>query len=122
MTGGGYRDKVGGHPPHPLGSTHLHRSQCPVGKEHPAGAVPQGHLARLELEAGEALGQPRGVEGVAGTQVMPAALQLWVTRRAQHHQPRLPAPQQPRQLTCRPLPIQTPLALPLGETEVQWHW
>lgn len=108
VTGGGYRDKVGGHPPHPLGSTHLHRPQRPVGKEHPTGAVPQGHLVRLELEAREALGQRRGVEDVAGTQAAPAALQLRVTRRAQHHQPRLPAPQQPHQLTCHPLPIQTP--------------
>lgn len=114
MTGGGYRDKVGAPPSHPLGSTHLHRPQRPVGKEHPTSAVPHGHLAGLELEAGEALGQRRGVEDVADTRAAPAALQLWVTRRAQHHQPRPPAPRQPHQLTRHPLPGQTPPSL--------YHW
>lgn len=90
-----------GHPPLspvpvPRGGTHLHCPQRPVCPEHPAAAVPQGHVPGTGPEAGEAPCQRRGVEGVTGPRAAPAALQLRVTRRPQHHQPRPPASPPPR--------------------------
>lgn len=80
--------------PHPCphGGTHLHRPQRSVCQQHASTAVPQGHLSGTGTEPREALCQRHRIEDVVGSHVAPAALQLGVTRRAQHHQPCAPAP------------------------------
>lgn len=100
----------------PLRSAYLNCPQCPVSKEHPGSVVQHGHLASLEPEAREALGQRRGVEDLVNTQAPPAGLQLRLSRRPQHHQSRLPASHQSCQLALLPLPARTPsLLCPWGK-------
>lgn len=128
VTRGGVEDRARGSPSYPkqsrpLSNPYLRCPQCPVSEEHPGSAVQHGHLAGLDSEAWEALGQRRGVEDLVNPQAPPAGLQLRLSRRPQQQQTRLPASPQPGQLALRPLPAPSPrLLCPCehGDTSDTW--